>query len=56
MTIEVKQLVIKSSVDAENGSASGAANATVDYEQIKQDILAECKQIIAQALTGQRER
>lgn len=57
MTIEVKQLVIKSSVsDADEGSAQSGSESTIDLEALKKELLAECKQIVAETLSNARER
>lgn len=56
MTIEVKQLVIKSSVnDSDNGS-SESAESHFDLEAFKKELLSECKQIVVESLSNQRER
>jgi len=55
MTIEVKQLVIKSSVNSdEDGSQS--TEASIDLEAFKKELLAECKQIVSESLSSVRER
>ncbi len=57
MTIEVKQLVIKSSVsDAEEGSSQSGSETSIDLEALKKELLAECKQIVAETLSNARER
>lgn len=57
MTIEVKQLVIKSSVsDADEGSSRAGSETSIDLEALKKELLAECKQIVAETLNNARER
>ena len=56
MTIEVKQLVIKSTVadDSNNSEREPARNS--DLKSFKKELLAECKQIINESLKSGRER
>tara|TARA_B100000579_G_scaffold229498_1_gene187886 strand:+ start:544 stop:714 length:171 start_codon:yes stop_codon:yes gene_type:complete len=56
MTIEVKQLVIKSTVaeDSNNFQLEPAKNS--DLRSFKKELLAECKQIITESLKSGRER
>lgn len=69
MSLEVRQLVLKATVadgaDEDNGDdrphASGAApedgaTPALDPEQLKQEILAACRQWFQDALRQQRER
>ncbi len=64
MSLEVRQLVLKATV-AEDGSPAteGSVAATgpgltaaLDPEQLKQEILAACRQWLQEALRQQRER
>jgi hypothetical protein len=55
MTIEVKQLLIKSTVtqragDEEQGSAQG------DLDELKAELLAECRQMVLELLQRRKER
>ena len=56
MTIEVKQLVIKSTVtdDSNNFEREPARNS--DLKSFKKELLAECKEIINESLRSGRER
>tara|TARA_Y100001968_G_scaffold54307_1_gene45537 strand:+ start:348 stop:518 length:171 start_codon:yes stop_codon:yes gene_type:complete len=56
MTIEVKQLVIKSTVaqDSNNFQLESAKNS--DLRSFKKELLAECRQIITESLKSGRER
>ena len=56
MTIEVKQLHIKSTVLPENGGSNREPDAMPNLAEIREEILAECKQLIAEVLRAQRER
>ena len=56
MTIEVKQLVIKSSVTDNGGESQTTNESSIDLEAFKKELLAECKQIIAESLNKTRER
>ena len=56
MTIEVRQLLIKAQVNTAPVSAVPAAWAEQAREQVKEEILAECKSWLAQQLQSARER
>ena len=56
MTIEVKQLVIKSSVNDSDASSQISNNSTMDLAAFKKELLAECKQIVSESLSNARER
>lgn len=57
MTIEVRQLLIKSQVNtAPAPQAQPAPWAEQEREQVKEEILAECKTWLAQRLQDARER
>lgn len=56
MTIEVKQLVIKSSVNGGDGESRQRAESMIDMETFRKELLAECKQIISESLSNARER
>ncbi len=64
MSLEVRQLVLKATVaeDGEDGEAGNAAHdkgaeaSGLDPEQLKQEILAACRQWFQDALRQQRER
>lgn len=57
MTIEVRQLLIKSQVNTAPLQAPAPAPWTEQArEQVKEEILAECKSWLAQRLQDERER
>ncbi|MCG8415760.1 MAG: DUF5908 family protein [Pseudomonadales bacterium] len=56
MTIEVKQLVIKSSVSEGESNSQADEDINVDLEAFKKELLAECKQIVSESLANARER
>ena len=56
MTIEVRQLLIKSQVNTAPQSPVPAQWAEQEREQVKEEILVECKAWLAQKLLAARER
>tara|TARA_B100001996_G_scaffold196394_1_gene150466 strand:- start:256 stop:426 length:171 start_codon:yes stop_codon:yes gene_type:complete len=56
MTIEVKQLVIKSRVADGEDIYEKHSTLDVDLKSFKKELLAECKQIISESLQSGRER
>lgn len=57
MTIEVRQLVIKSTVVKEETPAkSSDGSSSEGLEQLKAEILLECKQLVRDAIRDARER
>ena len=60
MTIEVRQMLIKSTVLPEGATeprAGGGKPGTAEIkEEIKEEILADCKQLILEILRGEAER
>jgi hypothetical protein len=57
MAIEVRQLVIKSTVVKDDAAREAKhAPAQFDFQELKAEILAECRQAIAEALRERRER
>lgn len=56
MAIEVKQLVIKSTVASNDVAEKKASDPCQALEGTKEDILAECKQLIIEMLCEKRER
>jgi len=56
MTIEVKQLIIKSSVSENSSSIERTQTSNMDLEAFKRELLAECKQIVSESLANARER
>ncbi|MFT4861919.1 MAG: hypothetical protein ACI95C_001131 [Pseudohongiellaceae bacterium] len=56
MTIEVKQLVIKSSVNDGDRSSRQQTESAIDLEAFRKELLAECKLIVSESLNKVRER
>jgi hypothetical protein len=55
MSIEIKQMVVKSSVIQRNGLSEGRDVSRID-EIRKQEILEECKRLIMEAMQEMKER
>lgn len=55
MTIEVKQMVIKSTVD-QNDNRSSAESDSENQQVNKSEILRECRQMMIELLEKRRER
>lgn len=56
MTIEVKQLHIKSTVLQERGASNHEPDSSLQLAEIREEILTECRQLITELLRAQRER
>ena len=56
MTIEVRQLVIKSTVQSVSESQVRQAFDVADLDALKQSILEECQRMIANVMAEARER
>lgn len=56
MGIEVRQLLIRSQVNASPAPAPRAALAAADLQRLREQLLAECKAWVAGQLQAQRER
>lgn len=56
MTIEVKQLIIKSTVSDERPVQQDSEQLAVDMEQLKEMLMEECREMIAESLNEVRER
>ncbi|MFM9969260.1 MAG: DUF5908 family protein [Burkholderiales bacterium] len=58
MTIEVRQMVIRSSVDTrKEGAAPAAGEPSVEVlEQMKAEILAQCRELLREKLRDRDER
>jgi hypothetical protein len=54
--IEVKQMVVKSTVLQKLGTKEDDNGPDLDLEEIKEYILAECRQLFIELLRGNRER
>lgn len=56
MTIEVKQLLVKSTVTQRTGGEEARFTGEVDTAGLKAEILAECRQMLTELLARQKER
>lgn len=56
MTVEVKQMIIKSTVVNKFTEHEQSDGATVDIEQLKEMVMEECKELITESLHELQER
>lgn len=56
MSVEVRQLVIKSNVVQTDEQGESGASPAEDLENFKMEIINECKRMIAEQLRDKRER
>lgn len=56
MTIEIRQLVIKSTLLTERRQDEGSLAAPADLERLKESLLVECRELIAERFSELRER
>lgn len=56
MTIEVKQMIIKSTVVNGRPEQERPEQSAVDIEQLKEMVMEECKELIAESLSELQER
>jgi|GEM_PF-1764998 hypothetical protein len=56
MTIEVRQLVIKSSVAEQENSPLRNDTQNIDLDALKRELLIECKQIVNDSIANARRR
>jgi hypothetical protein len=56
MTIEVRQLLVKASVSDGNSSERGEEAPAPDWQQLKEELLAECRELLLRQLQDARER
>ena len=56
MTIEIRELLIKSSVTEQVGTGSDNGSSSEDVQQIKQELLEQCRQMILDLLAEREER
>ena len=56
MSIEVKQLIIKSTVVNGRSEPTQQQRPPIDVEQLKRVMMEECKNLIAASLSDQQER
>ena len=56
MAIEVKQMIIKSTVVNERTEGNRQESVDIDVEQLKERLLEECRELIAESLNKAQER
>jgi len=56
MTIEVKQMIIKATVEKGQNSRDRSELNAVDIEELRKKLLAECSELIADNMNELRER
>jgi len=56
MTIEIKQLIIKSTLVSEHREGNRPEPARVDLEALRQKVIEECRELVEQSLEVRRER
>lgn len=56
MTIEVRQMIIKSTVLSDGGTTSHSVGGTLDIDKILSQIREECRQLVIDILRRERER
>ena len=56
MSVEVKQLIIKSTVVTGSAEQQRPETAAVDIEQLKEIVMEECKEFIIDSLNDMQER
>ena len=56
MSIEIKQMTIKSTLVSDRGLQEPSEISTVDIESLKEMLIEECREMIEQNLSELRER
>jgi len=56
MTIEVKQLIIKSTVNKDHSGSQAQGLRAVDIEKMKEMLMEECRELINETLSEMKER
>jgi hypothetical protein len=56
MAIEVKQLIIKSTLVSNHRQSDRVELATEDLEALKQEVIEECRELVEQSLEALQER
>jgi len=56
MTIEVKQLIIKSTLTSSSNPPQRHEASSLDLEQLREQLLEECRELIRDSLDRARER
>ena len=56
MSIEVKQLIVKSTIVSERRPQQQAEIAQRDLESLKQEVIEQCRELVEQSLDEMRER
>jgi len=56
MTIEVRQLVIKSTVQPEQGAPIDGQHHAIDLSALREELLEECRELVAECVRENVER
>ena len=56
MTIEIRQMQIKSTVLKDSSTANNSRDSSFDLEEIKETILGECKRLLIEMFRERQER
>ena len=56
MAIEVKQMIIKSTIISERMEKDDRGLATADMELLREEVMEECRELIEQSLNELQER
>lgn len=56
MGIEVRQLLIRSQVNVASAAPARPALSAAELQRLRQQLLAECRQAVAEQLRARRER
>ncbi len=56
MTIEVRQLIIRSTVQPESGAVMSEQQAIDDLTAFKERVMSECRELVAECIREQAER
>ena len=56
MSIEIKQMIIKSTLVNDHSAHEETGHTAVDVDQLRETLLDECKELIAESLNEMQER
>jgi len=56
MSIEIKQMVIKSTLVNNHSAQERSEQAAIDIEQLREMLMEECRELIAESLNEMQER